>query len=172
MRPTPRGPPSSPKQTGSKLSSSLSPPRPAPTWTTSSAATSGRSAGCPPTSSALLDRFARIKAERLAQLDLVDAVSHTAPRLVGWIQVAGGARVEELGWDPDAERSPVSRVVAELESLGWSIDDRQTAGLGYDLFARRPGTTDQRLVEVKGFTGDLDAVGSNSTSGPSPAARQ
>ena len=42
--------------------------------------------------------------------------------------------------------------------LGWSADDRQTAGLGYDLFARRPGTTDQRLVEVKGFTGDLDAV--------------
>jgi superfamily II DNA or RNA helicase len=107
---------------------------------------------------AALDRFARTKAERLAQLDLVEAVSHTAPRLVGWLQVVGGARVEELGWDPDAERVAVSRVVAELESLGWSVDDRQTAGLGYDLFARRPGTTDQRLVEVKGFTGDLDAV--------------
>jgi superfamily II DNA or RNA helicase len=107
---------------------------------------------------AALDRFARTKAERLAQLDLVEAVSHTAPRLVGWLQVVGGARVEELGWDPDAERVAVSRVVAELESLGWSVDDRQTAGLGYDLFARRPGSTDQRLVEVKGFTGGLDAV--------------
>jgi superfamily II DNA or RNA helicase len=107
---------------------------------------------------AQLDRFARTKAERLAQLDLVDAVSHTAPRLVGWIQVTGGARVEELGWDPNAEKVAISRVVAELERLGWSVDDRQTAGLGYDLFARRPGTTDQRLVEVKGFTGDLDAV--------------
>jgi hypothetical protein len=105
-----------------------------------------------------LDRFAHTKADRLAQLDLVEAVSHTAPRLVGWLQVAGGARVEELGWDPDAEKVAVSRVAAELESLGWSVDDRQTAGLGYDLFARRPGTTDQRLVEVKGFTGGLDAV--------------
>jgi superfamily II DNA or RNA helicase len=107
---------------------------------------------------AALDRLARTKAERLAQLDLVEAVSHTAPRLVGWLQVAGGARVEELGWDPDAEKVAVSRVVAELESLGWSVDDRQTAGLGYDLFARRPGSSDQRLVEVKGFTGDLNAV--------------
>jgi superfamily II DNA or RNA helicase len=105
-----------------------------------------------------LDRFVHTKAERLAQLDLVEAVSHTAPRLVGWLQVAGGARTEELGWDPDAEKVAVSRVVAELEKLGWSVDDRQTAGLGYDLFARRPGSTDQRLVEVKGFTGDLDAV--------------
>jgi superfamily II DNA or RNA helicase len=107
---------------------------------------------------AALDRFARTKAERLAQLDLIEAVSYTAPRLVGWLQVAGGARVEELGWDPDAEKVAVSRVAEELERLGWSVDDRQTAGLGYDLFARRPGTTDQRLVEVKGFTGDLDAV--------------
>jgi Domain of unknown function (DUF3883) len=107
---------------------------------------------------AALDRFAHTKAERLAQLDLVEAVRHTTPRLIGWLQVAGGARVEELGWDPDAEKVAVSQVVAELESLGWSVDDRQTAGLGYDLFARRPSTTDQRLIEVKGFTGDLDAV--------------
>jgi len=105
-----------------------------------------------------LARFARTRTERLAQLDLVEAVSHTAPRLIGWLQVLGGARVEELGWDPDAEKVAVSRVVAELEGLGWLVDDRQTAGLGYDLLARRPGTTDQRLVEVKGFTGDLDAV--------------
>jgi hypothetical protein len=107
---------------------------------------------------AALDRFAQTRAERLAQLDLIDAVSHTAHRLVGWVQVAGGARIEELGWDPDAETVAVSQVAAELERLGWSVDDRQTAGLGYDLFARRPGTTDQRLIEVKGFTGDLDAV--------------
>jgi hypothetical protein len=38
------------------------------------------------------------------------------------------------------------------------VDDRQTARLGYDLLARRPGTTDQRLVEVKGFTGELAPV--------------
>lgn len=105
-----------------------------------------------------LERFAQTKVERLAQLDLIEAVSHTAPRLIGWLRVLGGARVEELGWDPDAEKVAVTRVAAELERLGWSVDDRQTARLGYDLFARRPGTADQRLVEVKGFTGDLDAV--------------
>jgi superfamily II DNA or RNA helicase len=105
-----------------------------------------------------LARFTSTKAERLAQLDLVDAVSHAAPRLLGWIQVSGGARLEEIGSDPDSERVAIAKVVAELESLGWVVDDRQTARLGYDLFARRPGTTDQRLVEVKGFTGDLEPV--------------
>ena len=105
-----------------------------------------------------LGRFAAIKAERLGQLDLIDEVRHTAPGLLGWIHVAGGARAEELGRDPDSEKVAIARVVAELEGLGWTVDDRQTAGLGYDLFARRPGTTDQRLVEVKGFTGDLRPV--------------
>jgi len=105
-----------------------------------------------------LDRFAAIKAERLGQLDLIDDVSHSAPRLLGWIQAAGGARAEELGRDPDSEKIAIARVVAELEELGWTVDDRQTAGLGYDLFARRPGTIDQRLVEVKGFTGGLRSV--------------
>ena len=86
-----------------------------------------------------LDRFALIKTERLEQLDLIDEVSHTAPRILGWIKVAGGARAEELGRDPDSEKVAIARVVAELEGLGWVVDDRQTAGLGYDLFARRPG---------------------------------
>jgi superfamily II DNA or RNA helicase len=105
-----------------------------------------------------LDRFAAIKADRLQQLDLINAVSHTAPRLLGWIQVSGGARAEDLGRDPNSEKVAIARVVAELEGLGWVVDDRQTAGLGYDLFARRPGSTDQRLVEVKGFVGDLRSV--------------
>jgi superfamily II DNA or RNA helicase len=103
-------------------------------------------------------RFAATKAERLAQLDLIDEVSHTAPRLLGWIQVSGGARPEELGFDPDSEKVAISKVVAELESLGWAVDDRQTARLGYDSLARRLGSTDQRLIEVKGFTGDLQPV--------------
>ncbi|WP_125812498.1 helicase-related protein [Actinoplanes sp. ATCC 53533] len=105
-----------------------------------------------------LDRFAAIKAQRLGQLDLIDDVSHTAPRRLGWIHVAGGARAEDLGRDPDSEKVAIAKVVAELEGLGWVVDDRQTAGLGYDLFARRPGTTDQRLIEVKGFIGDLRPV--------------
>lgn len=107
---------------------------------------------------AALEEFARSKADRLAQLDLVEAVASTAPRLVGWLRVHGGARIEDLGFDPDAEKVAIAKVVAELEALGWAVDDRQTARLGYDLFARRPGTTEQRLVEVKGFTGALDGV--------------
>lgn len=105
-----------------------------------------------------LDKFAAIKAERLGQLDLIDKVSHAAPRLLGWIQVTGGARAEELGHDPDSEKIAIARIVTELEELGWVVDDRQTAGQGYDLLARRPGTTDQRLIEVKGFTGGLRPV--------------
>jgi superfamily II DNA or RNA helicase len=105
-----------------------------------------------------LDRFADLKADRLAQLDLFDAVTHTRATLLGWIQVAGGARADELGRDPDSEKVAIAKVVTELEGLGWVVDDRQTAGLGYDLLARRPGTTDQRLIEVKGFATDIRPV--------------
>ncbi|MFG2712276.1 helicase-related protein [Streptomyces goshikiensis] len=105
-----------------------------------------------------LDRFAALRADRLAQLDLFDDVSHTAPTLMGWIQVSGGARTDELGHDPDSEKVAIAKVVTELEGLGWSVDDRQTAGLGYDLLARRPGTTDQRLIEVKGFAAGIKPV--------------
>ncbi|WP_406300279.1 DUF3883 domain-containing protein [Embleya sp. NBC_00888] len=105
-----------------------------------------------------LDRFAIIKAERLTQLDLIDAVTHTNPTLLGWIRVAGGARAEDLGRDPDSEKVAITKVVAELEALGWVVDDRQTAGLGYDLLARRPGTTNQRLIEVKGFAAGVRPV--------------
>jgi superfamily II DNA or RNA helicase len=105
-----------------------------------------------------LERFADAKAQRLAQLDGIDEVSGSAARRFGWLQVAAGARTADLGYDPDAEHVAVSRVVEELERLGWMVDDRQTAGLGYDLFARRPGRPDQRLVEVKGFAEGLSAV--------------
>lgn len=105
-----------------------------------------------------LARFAKLKADRLAQLDLFDAVTHTSPSLLGWIQVAGGLRADEIGRDPDSEKVAIAKAVAELEGLGWVVDDRQTAGLGYDLLARRPGTTDQRLIEVKGFASDIRPV--------------
>lgn len=107
---------------------------------------------------AALDHFAAAKAQRLAHLDLVDAVNWTSPRLLGWLQVAGGARASELGHDPDAEKIGIATVVAELERLGWVVDDRQTAGVGYDLLARRPGTPTQRLIEVKSFAHGLKAV--------------
>jgi superfamily II DNA or RNA helicase len=107
---------------------------------------------------AALDHFAAAKAQRLAHLDLADTVNRTSPRLLGWLQVAGGARASELGHDPDAEKLGIATVVAELERFGWSVDDRQTAGIGYDLLARRPGTPAQRLIEVKSFTNGLKAV--------------
>ena len=52
----------------------------------------------------------------------------------------------------------MATVLAELERLGFLVDDRQSAGVGYDLFARHSRTREQRLVEVKGFTGDLGPV--------------
>lgn len=107
---------------------------------------------------ARLRQFDALKAQRLAQLDQLDAVTSTAPRLIGWANVAGAAPATELGYDPDSEKVAVSLVLAELERLGFVVDDRQTARVGYDLFARHKSTGEQRLVEVKGVTGDLRPV--------------
>jgi hypothetical protein len=85
-------------------------------------------------------------------------VTPTAPRLVGWAQVSGGARATELGYDPDSEAIAVATVLAELERLDFAVDDRQTAGVGYDLFARHKVTGEQRLVEVKGLQAGLMPV--------------
>jgi hypothetical protein len=49
-------------------------------------------------------------------------------------------------------------VIAELEALNYAVDDRQTAGVGYDLLARHRNNSDQRCVEVKGFTGAMGPV--------------
>jgi superfamily II DNA or RNA helicase len=103
-------------------------------------------------------RFGQTKAERLAHFDQLEHVTHGPPRLLGWLSVTGGARDVELGHDPDSEKVAIATVADELRQHGWDVDDRQTAGLGYDLFARRRGTTQQRLIEVKGFTGSLRAV--------------
>jgi superfamily II DNA or RNA helicase len=102
--------------------------------------------------------FNQLKGERLRQLVEIEKVAPTAPRLVGWAQVSGGARATELGYDPDSEATAVAAVLAELERLDFAVDDRQTAGVGYDLFARHKTTGEQRLVEVKGFQGGLMPV--------------
>lgn len=52
----------------------------------------------------------------------------------------------------------MAAVWAELEQLGFDVDDRQTARLGYDLLARHRRTSEQRVVEVKGLVGALKAV--------------
>lgn len=104
------------------------------------------------------DAFAALKAKRLRQLEDIGKVTGTAPRLIGWVQVAAGARTTELGYDPDSEKVAIATVLEELERLGYVVDDRQTAGVGYDLFARHKHTGEQRLVEVKGFQEGLMPV--------------
>ena len=106
----------------------------------------------------LIQSFQADKRSRLAVLSEIAEVNASAVRLVGWVAVTGGARVDQLGYDPDAELLAVATVVAELERLGYEVDDRQTAGLGYDLYARHRVTREQRLVEVKGQQGSLRAV--------------
>lgn len=104
------------------------------------------------------EAFAALKGERLRQLEDIGKVTGTAPRLIGWARVAAGARSAELGYDPDSEKAAIATVLEELERLDYVVDDRQTAGVGYDLFARHRQTGDQRLIEVKGFQNDLEAV--------------
>jgi hypothetical protein len=104
------------------------------------------------------EAFASLKDDRLRLLDDIGKVTSTAPRLAGWVQVVAGARSAELGYDPDSEAAAVTTVLEELERLGYIIDDRQTAGVGYDLFARHPHTGEQRLIEVKGFQAGLAPV--------------
>ncbi|MBK9296782.1 MAG: DUF3883 domain-containing protein [Candidatus Microthrix sp.] len=72
--------------------------------------------------------------------------------------MSAGVTVDELGYEPNAEKVAVAKVIAELESLSYTVDDRQTAGVGYDLLARHVHTGEQRCVEVKGFTGQMGPV--------------
>ena len=103
-------------------------------------------------------RFQEDKTARLRELGDLAAVSVSAPQLVGWVHVEGAGRVEELGYDPDSEQLAVATVVDELERTGFDVDDRQTAGLGYDLLAVRRRGREQRLIEVKGQLHGLSSV--------------
>src|SRR6266511_684956 len=102
--------------------------------------------------------FAEQKARRLAQLTQMSQVIATPARLVGWVEVHGTGSPVELGTDPDSERTAVSVVWDELVARGFKVDDRQNAGVGYDLLARHLVTGEHRLVEVKGQAGELGAV--------------
>jgi hypothetical protein len=110
------------------------------------------------------DRHSRIasfnarKASRVGQLGDIEQIQATAVRLVGWANVKAGVSLNQLGYDPNAEKVAVGRVIAELQALGYVVDDRQTAGVGYDLLARHKTSADQRCVEVKGFTHSMGPV--------------
>ncbi|MEU4094894.1 helicase-related protein [Streptomyces sp. NPDC026673] len=106
----------------------------------------------------LLDQFAAAKSSREEVLKDISLVTASAVRLIGWVSVVGGARIETLGYDPNAEKVAIATVVTELERLGFDVDDRQSAGLGYDLYARHRVTREQRLVEVKGQQGALRPI--------------
>jgi superfamily II DNA or RNA helicase len=98
------------------------------------------------------------KASRRAQLEEIENVQATAVRLVGWATVKAGITLDQLGYEPNAEKVAVGTVIAELQALGYLVDDRQTAGVGYDLLARHKSNGDQRCVEVKGFTESMGPV--------------
>ena len=117
----------------------------------------------------LVDAPAEIRAQRMTQyehdkrdrLETLRDIARVHPsdvRLVGWLHVVGAARVNEMGYDPNSEKLAVATVVAELEARGFDVDDRQTAGVGYDLYARHRTTREQRLVEVKGLQEGLRPV--------------
>jgi hypothetical protein len=102
--------------------------------------------------------FNRLRDERLAQLADLEDVQPTAVRLIGWAEVGAGVSIDELGYEPNAEKVAVAKVKVELEALDFAVDDRQTAGVGYDLLARHRQTGEQRMVEVKGHLNELGPV--------------
>ena len=102
--------------------------------------------------------FAELKAVRLDQLKDIAKVNGSGIRLAGWAHVSAGARTTDLGYDPDSEAVAIATVLEELERFGYLVDDRQTAGVGYDLFARHLQPGAQRLVEVKGLQHGLEAI--------------
>lgn len=99
-----------------------------------------------------------LKKERLAQLSELEDVQPTTVRLIGWSQVGAGVTLDQVGYDPNAEKVAIAKVIAELKTLGYLVDDRQTARVGYDLLARHPNSSDQRCIEVKGFTRGMGPV--------------
>lgn len=102
--------------------------------------------------------FKKLKNDRLAQLAELEDVQPTGVRLLGWAQVGAGVTIDNLGYEPSAEKVAVAKVIAELEAHEYAVDDRQTAGVGYDLLGRHRQSGDQRCVEVKGFTEAMGAV--------------
>jgi superfamily II DNA or RNA helicase len=104
------------------------------------------------------ERFEADRSRRLEDLAKAETVTASPPQLVGWVDVHAGASIAELGYDPDSELPAIELVTALLDSEGFEVDDRQTAGLGYDLYASHRATREQRLVEVKGQLEGLGPV--------------
>jgi len=93
---------------------------------------------------------------RLDDLIKAERVTTSPAQLIGWLDVRPGANLADIGYDPNSEAPAIDLVKGLLIAEGFDVDDRQTAGLGYDLYARHRVTREQRLVEVKG---QLSALG-------------
>lgn len=104
------------------------------------------------------EKFEADRRARLDDLARAETVTAAAVQLIGWIEVRPGATIADIGYDPDSEVPAIELVAARLTAQGYEVDDRQTAGLGYDLYARHRTTGEQRLVEVKGQLRKLEAV--------------
>jgi len=104
------------------------------------------------------EKFEADRKRRLEDLARAELVTASPPQLIGWLEVRPGASVADIGYDPDSELPAIELVKALLASEGFDVDDRQTAGLGYDLFAKHRTSHEQRLVEVKGQLRDLGPV--------------
>jgi len=104
------------------------------------------------------ERFDRDKQQRIVSLERMGDISISEPLPIGWVQVSGRGSLPDMGTDPDSEKVAIARVWTELDALGYEIDDRQTAGVGYDLYARHRTNRQVRLIEVKGQQGDLAPV--------------
>jgi superfamily II DNA or RNA helicase len=103
-------------------------------------------------------KFETDRQRRLDDLAKAETVTAAPVQMIGWLDVRPGASIAEIGYDPDSERPAIDIVMARLTADGFDVDDRQTAGLGYDLYARHGATGEQRLVEVKGLAGALAGI--------------
>lgn len=93
---------------------------------------------------------ARIKAgidARLEKLEQLIDVSVSEPRLVGHLRVHGAAQPPTKE-ETNSEQIAIHAIKQRLNDLGYTVDDVQSDGIGYDLRARKG--PEQRLVEVKG----------------------
>jgi superfamily II DNA or RNA helicase len=104
------------------------------------------------------DEFESDRARRLEDLAKAEQVTTSPPQLVGWLDVRAGVSIAEIGYDPDSEVPAIQLVMSQLANENFEVDDRQTAGLGYDLFAQHRVTREQRLIEVKGLLDGLASV--------------
>ncbi|MEZ5116077.1 MAG: helicase-related protein [Candidatus Nanopelagicales bacterium] len=86
--------------------------------------------------------------QRLTDLEVLIAVQVSAPELIGHVHVYGAAAPPTIE-EKNSEQIAILRVVTLLKSQGWTVDDVQTQGRGFDLLARKG--PEQRMVEVKGI---------------------